>query len=253
MPNHVTNRITATKELIDSLIRVDPDDGKECVDFRLIIPCPAAIVTDSVGMHVKSAAEIALGLIDFRHTGDAHASFLGGDYGAAATVLHVSSCTRQLLEGPHPKDFNDTDWAAFMGYLKAYRECDGLMDWHDWNRAKWGTKWNSYQMKRVSDTVVTFETAWSAPHPVFEKLNADRNECFLHEWADEDTGSNVGSRKYMGQCGMVENELSGTKEGYELAFDLGAASSDNYVLVDGRYEWHDREEESAETVDAVAN
>ena len=65
--------------------------------------------------------------------------------------------------------------------------------------------------------------------------------AFIHEWADEDTGSNVGRVKYKAtnpESSVVEN-LSNTKAGYELAFDLDPDLSSNYVLVDGKYEYRE--------------
>lgn len=54
-------------------------------------------------------------------------------------------------------------------------------NWLDWNRRKWGTKWNSYQHRPPVVTVVPpesnhaiavfrFQTAWNAPTPVFLEL-----------------------------------------------------------------------------------
>lgn len=240
MPNHVKNKITGSAGLIDRLIGAD-SKGKPIVDFNRIIQRPAAVVNECLGMHVKSAAEIALGLIDFRSTGDAYASAKAGDYGAAASVLHVSNCTRQLLEGPHPKDFNDQDWKAFLAYLTAYRECGGLMDWYDWNIAMWGTKWNAYDFERPSETTVLFETAWSAPHKVIERLSEQAKEQFRHEWADEDTGANTGFREYGPTGEFVHRDLSG-REAYEMSFALGHADRNDFVLVGDKYEWKEQDE-----------
>lgn len=240
MPNHVKNKITGSAGLIDRLIGAD-SEGKPIVDFNRIIQRPAAVVNECLGMHVKSAAEIALGLINFRATGDAYASAKAGDYGAAASVLHVSNCTRQLLEGPHPKDFNDQDWKAFLAYLTAYRECGGLMDCYDWNIAMWGTKWNAYDFERPSETTVLFETAWSAPHKVIERLSEQAKEQFRHEWADEDTGANTGFREYASTGEFVHSDLSG-REAYEMSFALGHADRNDFVLVGDKYEWKEQDE-----------
>jgi len=57
--------------------------------------------------------------------------------------------------------------------LKALEET-GYLHWYDWSMEKWGTKWNSYEFRWVlqepNKLVFTFQTAWSSPHPVFEKL-----------------------------------------------------------------------------------
>lgn len=241
MPNHVKNRITAPKAIIDRLVGQD-DDGKPCVDFNRIILRPEAINNESIGRHVKGAAEIALGLIDFRPTGvDFVAATKQGRYGDAASEMHRSNCTRQLLDGPMSKDFSDKDFDVFIGYLRAYRDCNGLMDWYDWNCKMWGTKWNAYDFERPSDGVVIFDTAWSAPHPVIEQLHKVTTTAFRHEWADEDTGSNVGVREYLADSAFNEMEYSGMREGYELCFALRPGYAEDYKLVDGNYEYAESE------------
>lgn len=240
MPNHVTSRLTGPKELID--IITGEEDGKPCVDFNRVIPCPDYVWKDGVNMAVETAAEIALGLIqwDSPPRNNAADDFKAGNFGGAASVLHYSNCVRQLQKGPFVKDFNDQDFEAFVSFMRAYRQC-GEMHGLNWNRKFWGTKWNAYETNRVSDTVVTFETAWSAPHPVMMALAKKAKVAFVHEWADEDTGSNVGRVKYKAtnpESSVVE-DLSNTNAGYELAFNLDPNLSDNYVLVDGKYTYRE--------------
>ena len=74
-------------------------------------------------------------------------------------------------------------------------------DSYNWCISNWGTKWNSYGYESIenpddSDTI-SFLTAWSAPHPVLEKLTAMFPSVTIeHEWADEDIGYNCGRRTY---------------------------------------------------------
>ena len=241
MPNHVKNRLTAPSSVIDRLMGTD-SEGKPRVDFGKIIPRPAEVVGDMHSSHVKNAAEIALGLIDFRQPNITAAEALErGGFGAAADVMHVSICTRQLFEGPMPKDFSDEDFDIFIRLLKAHRSCNGLMDWYDWNIAMWGTKWNAYDTRRESDSILLFETAWSAPHPVIERLHEIATLGFRHEWADEDTGRNVGVRQYHGGGGFTETLLDGSRAGFELCFALDHADPSNYELDGETYRYKDDE------------
>ena len=117
----------------------------------------------------------------------------------------------------------------------------GYPSWYEWNCDKWGTKWNAYEINTdgASDNFIEFETAWSAPFPIIERLA----ECFpnvgiRHLWADEDTGSNCGIREYIGKITTFENiPDSCTKEAYEIAFDLRPYLWDEYELVDGNYRY----------------
>lgn len=74
------------------------------------------------------------------------------------------------------------------------------VDSHNWSIANWGTKWNSYGYTsdtRFKDGKLTFLTAWSAPHPILEKLSEIYPDIkFEHEWADEDIGMNCGRYVY---------------------------------------------------------
>ncbi len=81
------------------------------------------------------------------------------------------------------------------------RELYGNNNWYDWSVANWGTKWNAYGFDPNTDyskeKELRFLTAWSAPHPVIEKLaEMFPSVKFEHEWADEDIGMNCGRRVY---------------------------------------------------------
>lgn len=234
MPNHVTNRITAPAKVLAMLIDQKDESGTlgKCVNFGKVIPCPPEIVTDDIVCYVKDWAEIALGLLDLK-TPPSNAKL-----DEMVRSLHLSNSIRLLKEGPFPKDFDDKDFDVFVRLIRAHR-AHGKMDWYDWNIANWGTKWGAYQTKIISTTEVMFQTAWSAPHPVIEKLAAlNPTADFRHEWADEDLGSNVGIRDYSGGI-FEERLLKGTRAGYELAFALGSADAENYELVGGEYKYRE--------------
>lgn len=73
-------------------------------------------------------------------------------------------------------------------------------DSYNWCIANWGTKWTSYGYTADSgfkDGKLTFLTAWSAPHPILQKLSEMYPDIkFEHEWADEDIGMNCGRYAY---------------------------------------------------------
>jgi len=227
MPNHVKNRVTAPPSVLCKLIS-ENDEGAKIIDFNGVIRQPKAIVTDSISCLVKDAAQIALGLINFNQRPGWQEELSAGDMNAVSDKLHLSNCTKQLLEGPMPKDFSDKDFESFMGCLRAYRDCGGLMDWWDWNIKMWGTKWNAYGNMQVNETYITFRTAWNPPHPVMERLNEITKEDFKHEWANEDTGRGVGVRQYSKDVGFKENVYDEMREGYELAFDLWPGLSEEF-------------------------
>ena len=61
--------------------------------------------------------------------------------------------------------------------------------WWDWRIQNWGTKWNSYDdhVEIVDDETVeyTFNTAWSPPEPVIEKLREKYPDVSITAFYDE--------------------------------------------------------------------
>jgi hypothetical protein len=88
----------------------------------------------------------------------------------------------QGLESEQPIDFEKIippPDNLFRGNIgndeQKYCKDNNLPNWYDWNRENWGTKWNaSYcelrPSKQGDSTVLLFETAWSLPLPIFEKI-----------------------------------------------------------------------------------
>lgn len=95
------------------------------------------------------------------------------------------------------------------------------VDSHYWCIAKWGTKWNSYGYTvdmSFKDGKLTFLTAWSAPHPVLEKLSEMYPDIkFEHEWADEDIGMNCGRHIYFDGERTEEYYPESSRERIEFA------------------------------------
>ncbi|MBR1382210.1 MAG: hypothetical protein IJ555_00115 [Ruminococcus sp.] len=119
-------------------------------------------------------------------------------------------------------------------------------DSYNWCISNWGTKWNSYGYESIdnpddSDTI-SFLTAWSAPHPVLEKLTTMFPSVTVeHEWADEDIGCNCGRRtyydgerteEYYPECDKESIEFAASVIGLQLEQDCGLylnASETGYI------------------------
>lgn len=95
------------------------------------------------------------------------------------------------------------------------------VDSHYWCIAQWGTKWNSYGYTAdtgFKDGKLTFLTAWSAPHPILEKLSEMYPDIkFEHEWADEDIGMNCGRHIYFDGERTEEYYPESSRERIEFA------------------------------------
>jgi hypothetical protein len=108
----------------------------------------------------------------------------------------------------------------------------GCKDWYSWSCKFWGTKWNSYDSCPVDpdDTSITFNTAWSAPHPVIEKLAEMYPDVIItHKWADEDWGNNTGSCIYNDpDIGVMEPDYLDGHEALVFAAEILGYDMDNY-------------------------
>lgn len=94
-------------------------------------------------------------------------------------------------------DFNNiipTPDNIFQGNLGlAEREIHGANNWYDWNSANWGTKWNAYDVTRISEDSFSFDTAWAHPIPIIEALALKYPDTeFEVAYADENIGYNLG-------------------------------------------------------------
>lgn len=76
----------------------------------------------------------------------------------------------------------------------------GHSDWYSWSCAKWGTKWNAYDITSEEydePNSVSFSTAWSTPRPVILELSKQYPSLtFEVIYADEDWGHNYGTYTY---------------------------------------------------------
>lgn len=85
-----------------------------------------------------------------------------------------------------------TQWAD-LGERYLYNfEKYGATTWYDWCCNNWGTKWNASEPIWYGN-MVSFDTAWSAPYPIYEKLAKKFPGIDIDiDYADEDLGSNCG-------------------------------------------------------------
>ena len=217
MPNWVRNKVIATDcaKLRELLL-----DERGEVDFNKVVPMPQDLMIDcgsySFQLPSKFFAEYQQkelekqqvivdkmeGLFDETLT---QAQFVN-------KIMVITPIVNLIMEtkGINKKDkcVQKSLYQFLAGYynFKKY----GFVDWYNWSREKWGTKWNAHNTNMYDDEAVEFETAWCMPYGVMcalaKKLNMPVRVC----WADEDLGSN---------CGMVDliyNPTTDEVECYEV-------------------------------------
>ncbi len=81
----------------------------------------------------------------------------------------------QIID-PCPPELEDTR----AGYPKDDREATnlekyGFAHWYDFQVARWGTKWNAYEINKLADTddtlLIEFDTAWSPPIGIYQTMH----------------------------------------------------------------------------------
>lgn len=128
---------------------------------------------------------------------------------------------------------DEDTWMWLMRY--------GYPSWYEWRCDNWGTKWNAGDINTDGEdnNFIEFDTAWNAPFPIIDRLAKNfPNVEIIHKWADEDTAYNCGEHVYRNGTEDYENiPDGGSKEAYELAFDLRPYLRDEYEIVDGEYRY----------------
>lgn len=127
----------------------------------------------------------------------------------------------------------DTVYNGSLGIRE--RELYGENNWYDWRIGNWGTKWNSYgytENTTFQDGKIKFLTAWSAPHPILQKLSEMFPDIKIeHEWADEDIGMNCGRYVYYDGERVEEYFPESQKECLEFAAKVMDVSlEEDYAL-----------------------
>lgn len=211
MPNHVTTRCIVTgpdSEIVrfhDLMFQKtkDPYDpnSKEILffDFNQIIPMPPQL---------RIEADAWISPLENQHTF------------STPMKAHLDKM-REKSEDFTP-EFRKKIFENFIQGIRNYLEF-GYACWYDWSIHNWGTKWNSYDL--VIDENLSFplefefQTAWSFPAPVFEKLSAEFPMlefdccCFDEGWGFAGNGC------FNSQNGKLKFKIGeATKELYEQVY-----------------------------------
>lgn len=196
MPNHIKNRLSVTgdedkvKLFFESIRKEKADENGEtsAIDFEKIIPMPKELNIES------------------------------GSSSYQAKDLIEKCKTRNIKEYvmEHMDEFKQSVRPYIENYIKY-----GYTDWYDWSIAKWGTKWNAYDVvDMTSARIVEFSTAWATPIPVMAELSKQHPEVKIKvDFADEDLGSNCGWYELIAG-GIVDDYMPEGDEALRYACDV---------------------------------
>lgn len=168
MPNHVTTEIKAAKHVLDFLATSERE-----VDFNTVIPFPEQLRNITAEVKVFPTRAEA-----FDYNAAENARRAGYD----EVMKNLLGLTGNEI---HALAQEDAD---------ILKKEFGALHWYNWNIENWGTKWNAYDVERVDETTLRFETAWAHPDEVLEALSKRwPDEVIAVAYADEDLGSNMGA------------------------------------------------------------
>ena len=195
MPNWVTNYIELEgdeKRIAELKEAIKKDDySLGTVDFNKIISMPKEL-------DIVCGSSTDKGLKAYKELAEIY------QFGVVRTKEELLNIPEESEKAflKHKKNIDLKDWEngrqAFRNILQY-----GHPTWYEWSCYNWGTKWNTCGYDSNTDysngDKLWFQTAWSAPHPILQKLSEQYPDIrFTHEWADEDLGSNCGRRVYFG-------------------------------------------------------
>ena len=236
MPNHIQSKLVITgdadiiRKLIDTISTPNEDEGStRYIDFEKIIPMPEWYKTSESSTESNLSLAVYLYNTDRIDELNRICSFVNTD-----KLYAIVEGTDEYL-----KYFNKGE-----EIYKMYEKY-GATSWYDWSCNNWGTKWNAYStstgdMDDETTYTIYFQTAWSHPYPVLEKLVSMFPELeFDYKFADEDFSYNTGTG-----CGS-EGVLTmyypngGSDEAVQLYIECWDENEDDYYK-DENGEWHNR-------------
>ena len=197
MPNHVENHIefNGDKQQIDAMINKIKSDkyGIGTIDFKKIITMPETL-------NIEAGSKTDRGLKSYREFIEVYTA--GRSYNEALKALENIPTESENAFLRQRTDIKRDEWELGKTAWQNIRKY-GAPTWYEWSITNWGTKWNAYGYEEGTDysacDELTFQTAWTAPHPILRKLSEMFPEIvFKHQWADEDIGMNCGERCYLG-------------------------------------------------------
>ena len=75
--------------------------------------------------------------------------------------------------------------------LFALQQKYGFDNWYDWATSpnNWNCKWNAGDSNYDPESkLLTFDTAWSIPYPILNKIAQDNPEAKINGYSEEETG-----------------------------------------------------------------
>lgn len=182
MPNHVRNvvkfeQLDEGKTVSELLQEIHGEKEDQCISFNKIIPMPEELDIIS-GSRILLSRDIYRMKKGETLTDNEYQSIHVWAEDKENKLTHEEAVQKLIDDGT--ADLK-TAKQSFENEKKY-----GYKDWYYWRIANWGTKWDAYDQCKVDENTIAFNTAWSDPAPVMEKLAKDNTNMRIdHKYADE--------------------------------------------------------------------
>ena len=166
MPNHTSNVLELLdkslnlSEVLKPYTTLDEGDDMNRIDFDKISPTPEELKNLDAPETIKTQEEI-------------DAAWKKYNDNLEKLSLHEKNRGRPFGLGMTQEKSDEL--------ISKY----GYNNWYDWNVANWGTKWNAYDTYGFDETATSFNTAWSPPIKVIQKLADLTGHAFVLTYLGE--------------------------------------------------------------------
>ena len=220
MPNWTSNtiRINANKDTQNEIKELMNTD-ESCFDFNSLIPMPGSLDMTSGSITYDA-------IVAYLSEGGKEFPSLHSDEGRLVRKLVCGTFSGEnyalgIFERLKDKSADEIEELREMGekYVSNYQQY-GALTWYEWCNNNWGTKWNACEpWFEETDNQLTyyFDTAWSAPFPIFEELSRRFPNIKVRvEYRNEDGYECIWNRIY--ENGEVIEEVMEVDEEYMEEF-----------------------------------
>jgi len=235
MPNYVRNilQINAPPEKIEEVFNAiqSDTDPEQLFDFNKIIPMPKSLEIEAGSQEdlVSLYMTYINPKVDY--------------YGIQSNTDPIPTIKQNPFLPRYRDDLSKEEIEKMLQRFGNYSEAQclqigkqyydnylqhGATSWYHWCIDNWGTKWNACDAYKASDNIVVFDTAWSCPEPIIQKLSEMFDVNVKVVYADEDYGSgNCGFLEY--EAGVLQEECHPDTYDQASEFSENVWSSDDYV------------------------
>lgn len=227
MPNWTHNYIHTDEDTFLKLKDFTDEEGD--LDFNKFIPTPDSLLitsgsTNATDLYYFLSEKLSLSLDEVKRK-------KGSELLSSDWIDNVHGRVEEAVkEGKMNEDNYEIGRNLFDNYEKY-----GAPTWFEWRTTNWGTKWNACETNWNSwvgdDSTVSFDTPWSEPMPIFEKMQ----EFFpISEFSILSSYEDGGEKVFMTIDGKIELVMDRIydwdKEKWETIFQNDSIDFSDFFL-----------------------